>query len=1173
MKGDPLPSPPPAMKPPAAAPHEAAEPPGARPGPAGGFTTLDGQRYYRLAYVHRMPPFLMSVPSDTDLWMFITSDGGLTAGRVDPDGSLFPYETADKLHDGHLHTGPVTLVHALRAGAAPVLWQPFADRALLDGRVERNLYKNVIGNRIVFEEIHHDLGLAFRYRWVACDAFGWVRTATLSNPGGDAVKVSVLDGLRNVLPCGAPLALYQQSSSLVDAYKRTDLDPEARLAIFSLTARITDRAEPAESLRANTVWLAGLAGAEIHLGAEAVAAFRRGEVVPTARVRTGRRGSFLAVASLELEPGGSAKWHVAADAGRSHAQIAALRARMLEGGTTDVAIERALDGADQHLLRIVGGADGIQLTGRVEASAHHFANTLYNGMRGGVFASGYDVPVADLTDFIRTRNRPVAARHEAWLRTLPSSVTAMDLAGAARRTGDADLERLCLEYLPIWFGRRHGDPSRPWNRFSIRVRNPDGARALRYEGNWRDIFQNWEALGVGFPRFLPGFIARFVNASTVDGFNPYRITRDGVDWEVVDPDDPWSYIGYWGDHQIVYLLKFLEALQRSAPGALRELLGREVFCYADVPYRLRPYAEIVRDPRHTIVYDAARAERVETRVRALGTDGRLIAGPDGAVLRVNLLEKLLVPALSKLSNLIPGGGIWMNTQRPEWNDANNALVGNGVSMVTLCYLRRYLRFLEELLEGAAVGSLPVSVEVGAWLRDVHAILEKGRPLPGRPCVDDRARRRVMDALGAAFGAYRERVYATGPSRKEPLLVAEVVALCRCALGHLDHAIRANRREDGLYHAYNLLRLSDDDRAAGLRRLDEMLEGQVAALSSGLVDAREAADLVARLFESRLYTAGRRSFLLYPERVLPAFMERNVVPEAKARAVPLLEALLGRGNHAILERDAGGVLRFNADFSNAAAVGSALDRLERDPAWAEAVARDRRAVLDVFESVFDHHAFTGRSGTMYGYEGLGCIYWHMVAKLLLAVQEVAARAERDGAPEAVRRSLAGGYERIRAGLGFEKTAVEYGAFPTDPYSHTPAHAGAQQPGMTGQVKEEILTRFGELGVAVEEGVVRFRPFLLGRAEFLDEPGTYRFHDPAGGPRALEVPAGSLAFSFCQVPVVYTPGPDPWIRVTLSDGRRDERAGDRLDADLSRALLDRRGGIERIEVVVADSALRP
>ena len=34
-----------------------------------------------------------------------------------------------------------------------------------------------------------------------------------------------------------------------------------------------------------------------------------------------------------------------------------------------------------------------------------------------------------------------------------------------------------------------------------------------------------------------------------------------------------------------------------------------------------------------------------------------------------------MPLLAKLSNFVPDGGIWMNTQRPEWNDANNALGG------------------------------------------------------------------------------------------------------------------------------------------------------------------------------------------------------------------------------------------------------------------------------------------------------------------------------------------------------------------------------------------------------------------------------------------------------------------------------------------------------------------
>ena len=97
---------------------------------------------------------------------------------------------------------------------------------------------------------------------------------------------------------------------------------------------------------------------------------------------------------------------------------------------------------------------------------------------------------------------------------------------------------------------------------------------------------------------------------------------------------------------------------------------------------------------------------------------------------------------------------------------------------------------------------------------------------------------------------------------------------------------------------------------------------------------------------------------------------------------------------------------------------------------------------------------------------------------------------------------------RDGLGFAKTPAEFGAFPTDPYSHTPRHAGAQQPGMTGQVKEEILTRLGELGVEVEGGRVRFRPLLLRPGEFLRQAGTYRGFDVSGEAQAIAVPAGGL-----------------------------------------------------------------
>ena len=154
--------------------------------------------------------------------------------------------------------------------------------------------------------------------------------------------------------------------------------------------------------------------------------------------------------------------------------------------------------------------------------------------------------------------------------------------------------RLAYEYLPLTFSRRHGDPSRPWNKFAIHLKNPDCSARLAYQGNWRDIFQNWESLCLSYPQFLENVISKFLNATTADGFNPYRIMRDGFEWEVPDADDAWAHIGYWGDHQIVYLLRLLEASRRMHPGVLERLLNQRIFVYANVPYRLRPYQEIIR---------------------------------------------------------------------------------------------------------------------------------------------------------------------------------------------------------------------------------------------------------------------------------------------------------------------------------------------------------------------------------------------------------------------------------------------------------------------------------------------------------------------------------------------------------------------------------------------------
>ena len=380
-----------------------------------------------------------------------------------------------------------------------------------------------------------------------------------------------------------------------------------------------------------------------------------------------------------------------------------------------------------------------------------------------------------------------------------------------------------LEYLPLTFSRRHGDPSRPWNRFSIHVRDDHGDPMLAYEGNWRDIFQNWEALLQSFPAYFVNVVAKFVNATTIEGYNPYRISRDGIDWEVPDPDDPWSHIGYWGDHQIVYLMRLLEMWDRYEPGARARWLDRDVFVCADVPYLLADHDSMVRNPRDTITYDVAHAAEIAAREDRIGADGRLLVDADGSLLHVGLLEKLLVPALAKLTNFVPGGGIWLNTQRPEWNDANNALAGPGLSMVTLHHLRRYLALLESIVETAPGDSVAVTASVGEWLDDIRRILGAHAAGP----VDDVERRTIVDLLGRSGEPHRGRVRRGVGSEKVELPLADVRDLCETSLAHLDSSIAAGRRADGLHHSYNRVSFPTDTTAC-VDHLGPMLEGQVAA---------------------------------------------------------------------------------------------------------------------------------------------------------------------------------------------------------------------------------------------------------------------------------------------------------------------------------------------------------
>ena len=227
--------------------------------------------------------------------------------------------------------------------------------------------------------------------------------------------------------------------------------------------------------------------------------------------------------------------------------------------------------------------------------------------------------------------------------------------------------------------------------------------------------------------------------------------------------------------------------------------------------------------------------------------------------------------LTKLSNFIPEAGIWMNTQRPEWNDANNALVGFGSSMVTLCYLRRLQHFLRELFIENPDREFEVSEEVISFFKSINDTFIQYEPFLGRE-FSDKERKSIIDALGTAGSDYRGKLYKDGFSGIKNFIAAkELVQFFNLTLKFIDKSIRRNKRSDNLYHSYNLISFKDD--GVTIRRLYEMLEGQVAVLTSGLLEPGEVNEVLDALKRSAMFREINTAICFIPTGSCPGLQKR------------------------------------------------------------------------------------------------------------------------------------------------------------------------------------------------------------------------------------------------------------------------------------------------------------
>jgi len=126
-------------------------------------------------------------------------------------------------------------------------------------------------------------------------------------------------------------------------------------------------------------------------------------------------------------------------------------------------------------------------------------------------------------------------------------------------------------------------------------------------------------------------------------------------------------------------------------------------------------------------------------------------------------------------------------------------------------------------------------------------------------------------------------------------------------------------------------------------------------------------------------------------------------------------------------------------------------------------------------------------------------------------------------------------------------------------------------MTGQVKEDILSRMIELGISVENGGILFDPVNLKKEEFMMSADNNDIQHFAHAFK-IEIPSGKpmLAFSFCGVPVVYLIGENQKVELKFE---KEIKTSNHLliDSVTSHSVFQREGNVKIIVVTFKDTNL--
>lgn len=332
------------------------------------------------------------------------------------------------------------------------------------------------------------------------------------------------------------------------------------------------------------------------------------------------------------------------------------------------------------------------------------------------------------------------------------------------------------------FSRKHGDPERDYNFFSIA-----GEYYSQGNGNYRDVCQNRRNDVFFCPEVGDFNVRQFFNLVQMDGYNPLEIRPNTfvigeekreeakeilhaflgentapVEKVLCAPFTPGQITnaiaansvavrgdeehlvaqllmladqrqeagfgeGYWSDHWD-YNLDLVNNYLLVYPEKKSQLL------FGDAGYRYYDSVGVVRPRRDTYVLSKDKVrqygsmEHCEEKASRPGfaTDGtNWLKDSQGNDVTTTLFGKMLTLAVNKFALLDNQGlGIEMEGGKPGWNDAMNGLPGLfGSSMPETMELKRLVDFmLTAVKEQDSADGVEICAELATFMEDIHSAL-------------------------------------------------------------------------------------------------------------------------------------------------------------------------------------------------------------------------------------------------------------------------------------------------------------------------------------------------------------------------------------------------------------------------------------------------------------------